>query len=394
MASSSWCTLTPKARVHTVLHEDYMARALQLARQAYYTTRPNPRVGCLLVKEGRILAEGVHWRAGEPHAEVNALRQAGSAARGATAYVTLEPCSHYGRTPPCTQALIQAGIAQVVVAMQDPNPLVAGRGLAQLTEAGITVIQGVLSAEAHALNQGFIQRMETGRPWLIAKQAMSLDGRTALASGVSQWITGPAARADVQHLRAQSCAIITGVTSLLTDNSRLTVRMAPWVDLPHFQPPTRIILDSQLRTPKDAALFASAAPVLIVGCTEAAERFPERVAELVGAGAELLLQPRLISEHIDLETLLLELGRREFNQVMLEAGACLTGAFLQTGKIDKLYLYIAPCFLGHTARGLLDLPPLNDLQCAPRMQVTDVRALGQDWRFTLQAQGATKNIGQ
>lgn len=364
-------------------HEFYMARALHLARQAYYTTRPNPRVGCVLVKDGQIIGEGAHQRAGEPHAEVHALRAAAGRAQGATAYVTLEPCSHFGRTPPCADALIQAGIAHLVVAMQDPNPLVAGQGLARIAAAGIQVTCGVLEDEARVLNQGFVQRMQTGRPWVMAKQAMSLDGRTAMASGESQWITGPEARSDVQRLRAESCAVITGIDSLLADQSRLTVREGPWLAQTGFMQPTRIILDSSLRTPSDAALFQDTAPVLIVACAEAAEINPERVEALVGAGAEVLLQPRSCVERIDLNALLTQLGQRQMNQVMVEAGAHLCGAFLQAGLIQQLYLYMAPQFLGDAARGLLSLPGVTQLQQAIQVTVQDVRAVGRDWRMTL-----------
>nr|WP_114417703.1 bifunctional diaminohydroxyphosphoribosylaminopyrimidine deaminase/5-amino-6-(5-phosphoribosylamino)uracil reductase RibD [Marinospirillum perlucidum] len=361
-----------------------MAKALQLARQGLYTTRPNPRVGCVLVKNDRILGAGAHLKAGEPHAEIHALRQAGAEAAGADAYVTLEPCSHQGRTPPCADALIKAGVKRVFVGMQDPNPQVAGRGLARLQAAGIEVESGLLEEAAQALNPGFIRRMQSGRPWLVAKQAASLDGRTAMASGESQWITGPEARADVQELRAASCAIITGIESLLTDNSRLTVRDERFTGLPGFTQPLRVVLDSQLRCPPSAEIFQQAGSTLVATLQASRDRKPEEAAALEAAGAELMLLPAApCGQRLDLEALVKALGARECNQLMLEAGSQLTGAFLQQGLIDELRLYLAPRFLGSAARGLLELPGLNKLAAAPELEVTEVRAVGKDWRFQL-----------
>ena len=364
-------------------HAYYMAEAIQLARKGWYTARPNPRVGCVLVRDGQLVGQGAHLKAGEPHAEVYALRQAGELAKGADAYVTLEPCSHHGRTPPCAEALIKAGVRRVFVAMQDPNPLVSGRGVALLEAAGIPVVAGLLEDQAQALNAGFIQRMQTGRPRVLAKQAMSLDGRTAMASGESQWITGPEARADVQRLRAESCAVVTGIASLLADNSRLNVRAPEWADNPDFTQPLRVVLDSQLRTPAQAAIFQQPGSTLVVTSEVALANNLQQLQALQAAGAEVTCLPLAASGGLDLSKLLDLLGQRQCNQLLVEAGARLTGAFVQQQLVDELWLYMAPKFLGHQALGLLEMPGLNTLAACPQMQVVDVRALGADWRFQL-----------
>ncbi|WP_339846760.1 bifunctional diaminohydroxyphosphoribosylaminopyrimidine deaminase/5-amino-6-(5-phosphoribosylamino)uracil reductase RibD [uncultured Halopseudomonas sp.] len=359
-----------------------MARALQLATKGLYTTDPNPRVGCVLVREGRIVGEGWHVRAGEGHAEVNALLQAGEQSRGATAYVTLEPCSHTGRTPPCADALIAAGVVRVVAAMQDPNPLVAGRGLERLRAAGIDVHCGVLEAEAGALNPGFIKRMQTGLPFVRLKLAMSMDGRTAMASGESQWITGPEARADVQRLRARSSAVISGADAVLLDNSALTVRSAQ-LGLPDAQAtaaaesqPLRVLVDGGLRVPLSSRLFQQAGPVL-VAC-----RLGETpVEDYRAAGAELLTLPRGDGQYVDLEALLRLLATRSCNEVLVETGAGLAGAFLQAGLVDELIVYMAPRLLGSLARPLLELP-FNSMAEAMQLDVIDMRVVGRDWRIT------------
>lgn len=361
-----------------------MAQALKLARKGWYTTRPNPRVGCVLVRDGQVVGQGAHLKAGEPHAEVHALREAGELARGADAYVTLEPCSHQGRTPPCADALIQAGVKRVVVGMKDPNPLVAGRGLARLEAAGIEVVSGVLEDQAQALNPGFIKRMQTGLPWVLAKQAASLDGRTAMASGESQWITGPEARADVQQLRASSCAVVTGVDTLLADACRLTVRDSRFTQLYGFSQPLRVILDSQLRSPPEAEIFQQPGSTLVMTQQASIENKPQQRLALQQAGAEVLAVPTAeITQGLDLSAVLSLLAERNCNQVMIEAGARLTGAFMQQHLVDELWLYLAPKFLGSAARGLLDMPGLESLVDAPQMQVADVRAVGRDWRFLL-----------
>lgn len=362
----------------------WMARALQLARKGLYSTHPNPRVGCVIVKDGQLLGEGWHVRAGEPHAEVHALRQAGERARGATAYVTLEPCSHHGRTPPCAEALVEAGVGRVVAAMQDPNPQVAGRGLARLRSVGIEVASGVVENEARALNAGFVKRMETGLPLLRAKLAMSLDGRTAMASGESQWITGPAARAEVQRLRAQSSVVLTGANTVLMDNARLTVRAAELglddelTALAMQRPPLRVLVDGQLRVPLDAPFFQA-------GSALVASTGDEQAASYQAAGHELLALASDVGR-VDLRRLLVELASRGANEVLLEAGPRLAGAFAALGLIDEYQIFVAAKFLGSSARPLLDLP-LARMSEALEMNIEDIRAVGDDWRIVARPVG-------
>lgn len=359
---------------------DFMAQAFRLAERGLYTTMPNPRVGCVLVKDGQIIAEGWHIRAGEAHAEVNALRAAGEDARGATAYVSLEPCSHTGRTGPCSQALIDAGVARVVYAMEDPNPLVSGDGIAMLRAAGVQVDGSLLEDDARALNPGYIKRMERKLPFVRCKLAMSLDGRTAMESGESKWITGPKARADVQRLRARSCAIISGVDSILQDNSSLTVR-ADELDLPNAQEaaakqPLRVILDSTLRLSRNALLFKQPSPILLVhnGSVDAAQcdGWPEFV--------ELLALPAK-DDRIDLTALLRELAKRQCNEVLVETGATLAGSFLRRGLLDEIIIYMAPKLLGSNARPIFDLP-LDTMSSSLALKIKDIRAVGRDWRIT------------
>ncbi len=361
-----------------VLDAHYMARALELARKGLYSTHPNPRVGCVIVRDGQVVGEGWHVRAGEPHAEVHALRQAGELARGACAYVTLEPCSHHGRTPPCAEALVKAGVARVVAAMQDPNPQVAGQGLKRLADVGIEVASGVLEAEARALNPGFLKRMEHGLPFVRVKLAMSLDGRTAMASGESQWITGPAARSAVQRLRARSSVVLTSAQSVLADNARMNVRAdelgldADSTALAMARPPLRVLIDGRLRLPLTAPFF-QAGPVLVV--TAAAP-----VAQYAQAGHDLLSLPGT-DGHVDLPALLRELARRGASEVLVEAGPGLAGAFAQQGLVDEYQLFIAAKFLGSSARPLLDWP-LARMSEAQALKITDMRAVGDDWRVT------------
>jgi len=356
----------------------WMARALQLARKGLYSTHPNPRVGCVIVADGELIGEGWHARAGEPHAEVHALRQAGERARGATAYVTLEPCSHHGLTPPCAEALVKAVIGRVVAAMQDPNPQVAGRGLERLRSVGIAVASGVLEAEARALNAGFIKRMETGLPLLRAKLAMSLDGRTAMASGESQWITGPAARAEVQRLRAQSSVVLTGADTVLMDSARLTVRAEELAlddeltDLAMQRPPLRVLVDGRLRVPLDAPFFQVGSALV---ATAAAGR-----AEPYRAAGHDVLELASGEGRVDLQGLLRGLASEGANEVLLEAGPRLAGAFAALGLIDEYQIFVAAKFLGSSARPLLDLP-LARMSDARELRIVDVRAIGDDWRI-------------
>jgi diaminohydroxyphosphoribosylaminopyrimidine deaminase/5-amino-6-(5-phosphoribosylamino)uracil reductase len=362
----------------------YMARALQLAERGLYTTDPNPRVGCVLVRDGVVVGEGWHERAGGPHAEINALRQAGAQAAGATAYVTLEPCSHHGRTPPCSDALIAAGVARVVAAIQDPNPQVAGRGLQSLQQAGIETMSGVLAAAAVALNPGFVKRMRTGLPWVRCKLAMSLDGRTAMASGESQWITGAHARRDVHRLRARASAILTGIDTVLADDPSLTVRL----DEPaatSVQQPLRVVLDSRLRMPADAQLLGLPGETLVLtGVTP-----PERHALRARAGVTLVTLP-LHAGRLELAAVLRQLGGLELNEVHVEAGATLCGALLQAGLVDELVIYMAPHLLGDAARGLFVLPGLERMAQRIKLSVRDIRAVGDDWRITAKVSNEVK----
>ena len=355
--------------------DDYrhMARALTLSRRGLTSTDPNPRVGCVLVKDGTLVGEGWHARAGEAHAEVIALDAAGARARGATAYVTLEPCCHYGRTPPCTDALLNAGVIRVVAAMADPNPQVAGRGLDLLRAAGVVVDCGLLEAEARALNPGFIQRMTTGRPWVRVKLAMSLDGRTALASGESQWLTGEAARQDVQRLRARASAILTGIGTVLADDPSLNVRLPEAT-----RQPLRVILDSELRTPPTARTLRLPGSVLIF--TAVAD--PAAQEPLRAAGADIVVAPHT-GQGLDLHAVMAELARRECNELQVECGPTLAGALLQAGLLDELIIYLAPLLLGDKARGLFQLPELMRMSERTELEILDMRAVGRDWRLWL-----------
>ncbi len=411
----------------------YMARALRLAERGLYTTQPNPRVGCVIAQAESIVGEGWHERAGEPHAEVFALREAGARARGATAYVTLEPCSHFGRTPPCADALIAAGVSRVVAASDDPNPRVAGEGLRRLLGAGIVVETGLMREAARELNRGFFSRIERSRPWVRIKLAMSLDGRTALANGTSKWITGEAARADVQRWRARSSAILTGIGTVLADNPRLTVRAVEsvshrsqgagvrgvgvrgaarleplsrrergWGEGPagperegnprpspgptgHPVPvgegqsnvsPLRVVLDRALRTPRDARVLDGSAPTLLVH-GEDARPHDDRFARV-----ELASVP-LRDGRLDLSAVLALLAERGVNELQVEAGPTLCGALFADGQVDELLLYVAPVLLGDQARPLLALPGFESIADARRLHVVDRRSVGNDQRFLL-----------
>ncbi len=353
----------------------FMAHALRLAARGIYGTQPNPRVGCVLVRDHSIVGEGWHERAGGAHAEVSALAQAGERARGAVCYVSLEPCCHHGRTPPCTEALIAAGVARVVAAMADPNPKVAGAGLNELLAAGISASSGLLAREAEALNAGFCRRMRSGGPWVRAKVATSLDGRTAMASGESRWITAEPARHDVQKWRAQSGAIVTGIGTVLADDPSLTVRDATLMAKIQDQP-LRVILDSRLRLPPAARVLTGSGAVLVV----AAADDDALSAPLEDRGAQVTCIANS-SGQVDLTGLLAQLGRREINEVLVEAGPVLTGALLSAGLVDELICYVAPKLLGENAQGMVRLPGLERLAHAARFDIFDVRAFGPDLRI-------------
>ncbi|WP_242479136.1 bifunctional diaminohydroxyphosphoribosylaminopyrimidine deaminase/5-amino-6-(5-phosphoribosylamino)uracil reductase RibD [Lamprobacter modestohalophilus] len=359
-----------------------MARAIRLAERGLYTTDPNPRVGCVLAKAGQIVGEGWHRRAGEPHAERLAIDAAGEAARGATAYVTLEPCCHHGRTPPCTDALLEAGVSRVVVGMEDPNPLVHGRGLERMRAGGVEVITGVLEDDCRALNPGFDKRMRFGLPFVRVKLAASLDGRTALANGESRWITSEAARTDVQWLRARSSAIVTGIGTLLADDPSLNVRLAPEL-IPALdvgepvRQPLRVILDSALRLPLAAKMLPLPGATLVATCVQDARR----IAAATSAGAEVWVGPPDASGRVDLEALLRYLAKREINEVLIESGPTLAGAVVQQRLVDELVLYLAPHLMGSDARGLFQLGPLASMSERVPLDLLDVRQIGPDLRL-------------
>lgn len=362
----------------------HMTRALRLAECGLYTTQPNPRVGCVIAREEETVGEGWHRRAGEPHAEVYALRAAGERARGATAYVTLEPCSHFGRTPPCADALIAAGIKRVVVASEDSNPQVAGGGFAKLRAAGIVVDIGLMRDAARELNRGFFARVERGRPWVRVKLAMSLDGRSALANGESKWITGEPSRADVQRWRARSSAIMTGSGTVFADDPRLTVRMAPMrslmaveeiVDGADGPKPLRVVLDRDLRTPVGARVLDGSAPTLVVHA-DAVRTAAAHFGDIERAVVALDARGRL-----NLVEVLRLLSSRGVNELQVEAGATLCGALFQAGLVDELLVYVAPIVLGDRARPLLALHELADMASARRLRAVDRRQIGHDERF-------------
>lgn len=356
----------------------YLNVTLTLAARGLYSATPNPRVGCVLVKDGRIVGRGFHERTGGPHAEAAALAAAGAEeAKGATAYVSLEPCAHHGRTPPCADALIAAGVARVVSAHRDPDPRVAGQGLARIAAAGIATDSVELSA-AREMNVGYFSRTERSRPWVRIKVGASLDGRTAMASGESQWITGPKARADVQAWRARSCAILTGAGTVASDNPRLTVRDPTFAVAGHLRQPMRVIVDSTLRTPRDAALLSEPGAVLFATCAADAQTGKDMQAK----GASVVKLPT-DAGGVDLDALMKELGRRGVNELLVEAGARLTGALLRCDLWDEVLLYLAPRFLGSSARPLAELP-LNRLVDGIDGHIVEVVPVGDDLRIRLQ----------
>ena len=368
-----------------------MAEAIRLAWRGLYSTHPNPRVGCVIVKDGKIIGRGWHQTAGQGHAEINALRDAGAAARGATLYVSLEPCSHHGKTPPCANALIDAGVARVISAMEDPNPHVSGNGHRLLQAAGIQVASGLMEAQARELNPGFNKRMQTGLPWVTLKTAMSVDGRIAMANGESQWISCPHSRADVQRLRARAEAIVSGVETLLADNPSLTVRPELWHQavagderLSGWQwpeglaplQPLRVIVDSHLRTPPTAALLKAPGQTLIA-CIDADA---EKKAALQQAGAEVLVLPAQ-NGRVDLLALLKALAARDVNEVLVETGGQLAGSFVAGKQVDEWVCYMAPKLMGSEARPALNLPGIHHMAQAHSLRLTDLRQIGQDIRM-------------
>ncbi len=348
-----------------------MARALALTERGRDTATPNPNVGCVLVKDGRLIGEGWHERAGEAHAETRALAAASESPEGATAYVTLEPCSHQGRTGPCADALVAARISRVVAALEDPNPQVKGRGFARLREAGARVDVGLMASEALEVHRGFVSRMTRGRPWMRIKAASSLDGRIALANGESRWITGEDARRDVHALRARSCAMLTGIGTVLRDDPELTVRHVPC-----SRQPRRVVIDSRLDMPATAKILQGEPPMILTISEDKARRMA-----LEARGADVIEVPRE-GEKTDLAAVARLLAERGFNDVTVETGGKLMGSLLRAGLIDELVLYYAPLFLGDKAQGLFALPEGTSLDQAMRPKIIDVRAVGGDIRLT------------
>ncbi len=351
----------------------YMARAIQLAKKGWFTTRSNPRVGCVMVKNGVVLAEGWHQKAGLNHAEVNAIESARSDLEGATAYVTLEPCSHFGKRPPCAQAIINIGIKKVICAMGDSNPLVAGKGIEQLKNAGLEVQVGLMESEAKQLNQGFIKRMQTGMPKVVIKSAISLDGKIAMASGESQWITGQEARADVQRLRAESCAIVTGSGTVIQDDPSMNVREIEFLQDELFNQPLRVVVDSQGLVDSDAKIFQQEGEAWLATSQWQNKDYPATVNQEIIKTTE--------SGKINLLELLLKLGEQGINQVLVEAGSGLTGAFIEQGLADELVIYMAPKLLGSNAQSVFRLP-FDKMTQSIDLNLVETRQIGEDLRFT------------
>ncbi|MCW8328073.1 bifunctional diaminohydroxyphosphoribosylaminopyrimidine deaminase/5-amino-6-(5-phosphoribosylamino)uracil reductase RibD [Photobacterium sp. SDRW27] len=363
-----------------------MLRAIELAKRGRFTTAPNPNVGCVIAHGDDIVGEGYHYQAGQPHAEVFALRAAGTQAQGATAYVTLEPCSHHGRTPPCAEALVKANVARVVCAMVDPNPKVAGRGIEILQSAGIEVQTGLLEADAQALNPGFIKRMKTGLPYVQLKLASSLDGRTALSNGESKWITGPAARADVQRFRAKSGAILSTSATVLADDPSLNIR---WNELGEsvqseypqqsLRQPVRVVIDSKNRVTPSHQLINLPGNTILARTERGMEAWPDNVTQLL-----LPASDESDEKQVDLSALMASLSQQDINHLWVEAGAGLAGALLSAGLVDELIIYQAPKLMGSDSRGLIDLQGLTAMSQVPELDITDVRMVGPDIRITAQ----------
>ncbi len=350
----------------------FMSEALRLAEQGLYTTDPNPRVGAVVVKDGQIVGRGFHKTAGEAHAEVLALKEAGAAAKGATLYVTLEPCSHQGKTPPCADAVVAAGITRVVAAMSDPNPLVSGKGFERLTAARIRIEEGLMAAQAKALNPGFISRMTRGRPWVRSKLAASLDGRTALANGESKWISSDASREDVHRWRARSSAVLTGIGTLLADDPTFTVRLPG-----EWRQPKKVVVDTNLSTPVDANIF-KLNPDLVYIATGVDDPEEHEALNAIGANIQVFPERR---GFMDLKAILETLAELECNEVLMEAGAGMNGALLEAGLLDEFILYVCPSLLGDKARGMFSLPGMSSMQERRQMEIVDARMTGPDMRL-------------
>ncbi len=364
----------------TAQDSKFMARAIKLAKNGWFSTRQNPRVGCVLVKDNQIIGEGWHQKAGLNHAEVNAIETATQDLKGATAYVTLEPCAHYGKQPPCALALINGGVSKVVCAMQDPNPLVSGKGLQILEEADIEFEVGLMQSEAEQLNSGFIKRMQTGLPKVVIKSAISLDGKIAMASGESQWITSKAARSDVQKLRAESCAIITGSGTVIHDDPSMNVRAEQFVNDEYFSQPLRVVIDSQGLVSPDAKIFQQTGETWLVTSEWQNKEYPASVNQEIIATQS--------NGKIDLRKLLEQLADKGVNQVLVEAGSGLTGAFIEQGLADELVVYMAPKLLGSKAMSVYQLP-FDTMAQSIQLSLQDSRQIGDDLRFTYSIKGSS-----
>lgn len=349
----------------------FMAEAIRLAEKGLYTTSPNPRVGCVIVKNHQIIGRGWHEKAGQPHAEINALKQAIHEVKGSTVYVTLEPCCHYGRTPPCTNALINAGIAKLIIAMQDPNPLVAGKGIQQLRAAGIEVQHGLLEAQANQLNIGFVSRMTRQRPWITVKIASSLDGKIALANGDSQWITGEAARTDVHRLRARSCAILTGINTVKQDDPELSVRY-----IQTTRQPLRVILDNRLEITPNAKALQKAGVLIFTTLQDSG-----KVQSLTEKGAQVIVLPSPTGK-LDLVEVMSKLAEFELNEILVEAGSTLNGALIESRLVDEIIIYCAPILLGNSSQSMLNLPELTSLSQKWKLEITAISKVGCDIKIT------------
>jgi diaminohydroxyphosphoribosylaminopyrimidine deaminase/5-amino-6-(5-phosphoribosylamino)uracil reductase len=357
----------------TIQDHQFMAEAIRLAERGLYTTDPNPRVGCVITQGTEVVGRGWHVRTGEPHAEINALQDTGKNAAGGTAYVTLEPCCHHGRTPPCSDALIKNKISRVVIGMADPNPNVSGNGIQQLVKAGIEVEVGLLEQQAQNLNPGFIKRMRTGCPYVRSKLAMSLDGRTAMADGESKWITSSEAREDVHRWRARSSAIVTGVGTILADDPSMTARIEENVVMP-----LRVIVDTNLSTPLSAKILKQPGSTIVMTCSDD----DDAIEQLQSAGAKII---QIARHHnmVNLAAVMDKLGEMEINEVLLETGATLSGAMLEQGLIDEMIFYMAPSLLGDEARGLFRLPAIKNMSDRIELTVNDIRPVGRDWRISV-----------
>jgi diaminohydroxyphosphoribosylaminopyrimidine deaminase/5-amino-6-(5-phosphoribosylamino)uracil reductase len=369
----------------SISDREYMAMAIQLAARGTYSTQPNPRVGCVIVKDNAVIGRGWHQLAGEPHAEIHALREAGESARGATAYVTLEPCAHTGKTGPCCEALVEAGIARVVIGMQDPNPLVSGKGATYLRQHQLDIIVPLMLEQCAELNPGFIKRQQQRLPYLRCKLAMSLDGRTALSNGQSKWITGAAARADVQKLRARSCAIVTGINTVIADDPAMTIRKeqldVPDMELALRKQPLRVVLDTDLRISLDAKILDPVEEVMVI-CSEDGGADSQKLAGLVAKGVQVVRLPGAQGKGLDLKEVFHFLADKDCNEVLIESGAGLAGAMIDSGLLDELVIYVSPKFMGHTALPLLELPEYSAMDKITELKFREIRQLGKDLRIT------------